>query len=156
MLANTSLNDRGEPLVDSAAQALTFCVCKAVRVAYIDDVRVVLRRDAAETMPLHDPRPRRAEPFERDAARWSELWREWTDRGLSPEALFIYAGDPRLRDSIDPWSAAGARMATVVTTAFYDKASERERRFVDHLTRTIGPGADVIAAQSSDEFVGGG
>jgi len=156
ILANTSLNDRGEPLVDGAAEALTFCVRKGLRVAYIDGVRVRLRADAADLMPLSGPRPRGAQQVKRDAARWASLWQEWTDLGLPPQSLFVYAWNPRLRDGIDPWSAKGARALRLATSAFFASASDREKRFYEHFVTYLGPAADLIPAQASKDFVGGG
>lgn len=44
MLCNTSLNDRGEPIVNDAVQALNFCVRKGIRVLYVDGTRLGLSR----------------------------------------------------------------------------------------------------------------
>ncbi|MFB6394237.1 carbamoyltransferase C-terminal domain-containing protein [Polymorphospora lycopeni] len=156
ILANTSLNDRGEPLVDSAAETLNFCVRKGLRVAYLGDVRVVLRPDAGRILDLDAPHPRRDELFTREAARWSALWSEWTAWNLSPASLFVYAWNPRLRDAVDPFSATGARTVEIASSAFLAGASDRERRFVAHLVRCFGPTADPIRSAASDDFVGGG
>jgi predicted NodU family carbamoyl transferase len=43
MLCNTSLNDKGEPIVDTAAEALTFCIRKGIKVIYLGGRRVGLR-----------------------------------------------------------------------------------------------------------------
>lgn len=153
ILANTSLNDRGEPLVDSAMEALNFCVRKGLRVAYINGVRIGLRPDAAAIIPLTGPHPRRSAPFERDAARWAALWREWTDLGLSQEAMFVYAHNPRLRNGVDPRSAGGARVLRMATSAFLGKTSGLERRFVEAVTRAIGPESDVLSADASGDFM---
>jgi carbamoyltransferase len=156
LLGTTSLNDKGEPLVDTAAEALTFCVRKGLPVAYIDGVRVALRANAGVRMPLSAPRRRQAGLFERDARRWRDLWAEWEGLGLDPMSLFVWAWNPRLRDAIDPTSPGGARMLRIAASGFLRQASDRERRFVTHLAKYFGPDADPLVSQASDDLVGGG
>jgi hypothetical protein len=156
ILGNTSLNDKGEPLVDTAAEALTFCVRKGLPIAYIAGKRIALRADAATIMPLAGPRPRRAELFERDARRWQSLWQEWLDLGLTPRDLSVYAWNPRLRTAIDPFSPGAARILRLATASFLDRVSDRERRFADHSMAHFGPWSDLLQLQFSDDLVGGG
>lgn len=156
ILANTSLNDKGEPLVDTAAQVLNFCVRKGVPVAYIGDVRIRLRPDADQVLNLDGPHPRAAERFEHDAARWQQLWSEWTALGLSPEALFVYSWNPRLRNTIDPFTPAGQRVLRIASSTFIDRVSSRERRFVHHLTHFYGPEANPLLSDSAESLIGGG
>ena len=49
ILCNTSLNDRSEPIVSTAADAFTFCLRKGVEVVYVEGVRVQL--DTEESRP---------------------------------------------------------------------------------------------------------
>lgn len=102
MLCNTSLNDRGEPIVANAAQALNFCVRKGIGVLYLDDLRVQLRTGA--DLPPHSlagPQPRDRQAFADQAAQRERLWNEWIGQGLSPEDLFTYADSPQLHRRID-------------------------------------------------------
>jgi hypothetical protein len=156
MLANTSLNDRGEPLVDRAGEALNFCIRKGVHVLYVNSNRIELRPDAAKRMPLAGPETRRLGPFRDDAARWGDLWLEWTGRGLTPEALFVYSWNPQLRDTVDPAGPGAARLLRRLTPLMLRRISDRERRFVHHLVRHFGPEADPIEAAASGDLVGGG
>lgn len=53
IVCNTSLNDKGEPIVDTAAEALTFCVRKGIRVAYVArTARPAARRAAARDIGI--------------------------------------------------------------------------------------------------------
>lgn len=156
MLCNTSLNDRGEPLVDTASEAVNFCIRKGVRVLYVDGSRIELRPDAAARVPLPGPEPRRFEPFQDDAARWRDLWLEWTRRGLTPEALFVYSWNPLVRDSVDPAGRGTVQLLERLVPLVLRRVSDRERRFINHLVRNFGPDADPMAAATSAELVGGG
>lgn len=70
IICNTSLNDRGEPIANCAADVINFCVRKGIRVAYIGRRRLLLdtssevtEADGPEPRPLHEryaaqsPRP---------------------------------------------------------------------------------------------------
>ncbi len=61
IVCNTSLNDRGEPIANSVADAINFCVRKGISVAYIGRRRLVLDVESEiteatgpERRPLHD------------------------------------------------------------------------------------------------------
>jgi carbamoyltransferase len=97
LICNSSLNDRGEPIVNRAGEALAFCVRKNVRTCYIDGKRIRLRQSGQAIPKL--PATRK---FSR---RWASSigsnessWRSWIDRGYSPEALYLLARRPELRE----------------------------------------------------------
>ena len=52
MLCNTSLNDAGEPIVNSVSEAVTFALRKQLRVCYLDGLRVTLAKATGSTMPV--------------------------------------------------------------------------------------------------------
>ncbi|MGF1425361.1 carbamoyltransferase C-terminal domain-containing protein [Kitasatospora sp. LaBMicrA B282] len=102
IFCNTSLNDRNEPIVDNARQALNFCIRKGIRVAYLDGRRVALRASARRLPPV-GPAARSSDFFAADAAAREQAWQEWR------EGAFSAAEAPhRARP---PWLAADARFA---------------------------------------------
>lgn len=98
IVCNTSLNDRGEPIVDTAAEALTFCVRKGIRIAYLGGRRVVLRSDATESpavVPV-GPRPRQDHWFAGQEEDHEAIWASWLERGYTEESLMLLTGTPQL------------------------------------------------------------
>jgi carbamoyltransferase len=103
MLCNTSLNDKGEPIVDTAAEALTFCVRKGIAVIYLGGRRIGLRghTDPEGGGPEMPARPRAREGrrfFEDQEASRDVIWNGWLDRGYSEDAMFVLSFMPGLRD----------------------------------------------------------
>jgi predicted NodU family carbamoyl transferase len=100
MLCNTSLNDKGEPIVDTAADALTFCIRRGVPVAYVDGRRIALRPTgtvAAE--PPTGPRPRRHRAaFEGQEDSRDRIWNTWIDAGYTAEAIYLLTRNPTVRN----------------------------------------------------------
>jgi carbamoyltransferase len=101
ILCNTSLNDRGEPIVDTAAEALTFCIRKGIDVIYLDGRRVALRgqEDVGRKIPPM-PRVREGQRFfvGQEAAR-DVIWNGWLERGYSETAMFVLSFMPGLRNN---------------------------------------------------------
>ena len=98
MLCNTSLNDRGEPIVDDAEQALNFCIRKGLPVAYVGTKRIEL---ADPTCSAPDERAeRRNGMFLAVAAGWHEEWLAVTGQGIPAEAIFLSGWSPELRDRL--------------------------------------------------------
>lgn len=71
MLCNTSLNDREEPIIDTAAQAVNFCLRKGITVLYLDDVRAELTNHHAYLASR--PLTRHTAPFISAAAHLDNL-----------------------------------------------------------------------------------
>ncbi|GIH72060.1 carbamoyltransferase C-terminal domain-containing protein [Sphaerimonospora thailandensis] len=61
LLCNTSLNDHNEPIIETGAQAMNFCLRKGLSVLYLDDVRIEI--DNHEAYPVRCPLPRRTSLF---------------------------------------------------------------------------------------------
>jgi hypothetical protein len=107
ILCNTSLNDAGEPIIDTIAEAVNFCLRKRLSVAYFNGRRVRFGNfeDYRETRPL----PRTEEPFAgvppEVAAR---LRAEHNPYGLSDVQLYLYLTDLVLCDEQDIRTKAGA------------------------------------------------
>ncbi|TDV49796.1 carbamoyltransferase C-terminal domain-containing protein [Actinophytocola oryzae] len=99
MLCNTSLNEKGEPIVDTAAQALSFAVRKNVAVAYIAGRRVLLRSDDQGQGPAAAGRhPRRQDLFAGQEPERDEIWDSWVGAGYGTAAMVLMARSPELRD----------------------------------------------------------
>ena len=101
ILCNTSLNDKGEPIVDTAAEALTFCIRKGIEVIYLDGRRVALRgqEDVEREVPP-TPRAREGQRFftDQEATR-DVIWNGWLERGYSEAAMFVLSFMPGLRNN---------------------------------------------------------
>lgn len=99
MVCNTSLNDKGEPVVDTAAQALNFAIRKGAAVAYIAGRRVALRTEAEGQPPVPTRRHERREDLfagqeeDRDA-----IWASWVESGYTTAAMVLMSRSPELRD----------------------------------------------------------
>jgi hypothetical protein len=109
ILCNTSLNDNGEPIIDTIAEAVNFCLRRRIPVAYLNGRRVLLRH--FDSYRVDTPLPRTHEPFsvvppERAAALRAEL----NPHDLSDLHLFLYLSDLELgaRQEIDTAQGAEA------------------------------------------------
>ncbi len=98
ILCNTSLNDKGEAVVDTAAEALNFCVRKGVGIAYVSGRRIELRTEPVPaTAPPAGPRPRAVHFFEGQEGDRDALWQGWLDQGYTVEGMFLLARTHELR-----------------------------------------------------------
>lgn len=94
MLCNTSLNDKGEPIIDDPARALVFAAAKGIRVVYLNGTRVQLV-GGAEDPSASAPRDRPAIRFFTPPARSLAWLAQHNPHGLSRAELVIYFSDPR-------------------------------------------------------------
>ncbi|MCX4959070.1 carbamoyltransferase C-terminal domain-containing protein [Streptomyces virginiae] len=98
IVCNTSLNDRGEPVVDTAAEALVFCIRKGLRIAYLGGRRIVLRAaPVPDTAPPTAPRERSTAYFAGQEQDRDALWQGWLDEGYTEEGMFLLSRSPDLR-----------------------------------------------------------
>ncbi|WP_410646475.1 carbamoyltransferase C-terminal domain-containing protein [Amycolatopsis sp. cmx-4-54] len=103
ILCNTSLNDKGEPIVQNASQALNFCLRKGVSVAYVSGVRLELDgTDYGADMPARRPLADMAAPTEDSAALRARL----NPHGLDELYLNLWLRVPELKTGFDPANAA--------------------------------------------------
>ncbi|MFE5199027.1 carbamoyltransferase C-terminal domain-containing protein [Streptomyces sp. NPDC056601] len=108
MLCNTSLNDKGEPIIEKAAEALNFCLRKRIKVAYLNGTRVELTN--------FDAYPE-TEPLARDHTRFTHVSAEDEQRirdclnphGLSDLHLYRYLHDNLMVDRHDITTPQGAQ-----------------------------------------------
>ncbi|MBV1850529.1 carbamoyltransferase C-terminal domain-containing protein [Catellatospora tritici] len=98
ILCNTSLNDKGEPNVNTAAEALTFCVNKGIRLIYLGGRRVQLRGEPTPgARPPGGPRQRAVGFFAGQEADRDAMWQQWLDRGYTEAAIFLLSWSPDIR-----------------------------------------------------------
>ncbi len=94
MLCNTSLNEKGEPIVNDAGQALTFCIRRGVRVAYVDSYRVEVENDRNWS------RSRRNFRFlDVDSSDVLNLWNSWPE-DLTDRARYMLTRMPNVDDVV--------------------------------------------------------
>ncbi|MEU8779647.1 carbamoyltransferase C-terminal domain-containing protein [Streptomyces sp. NPDC048606] len=136
MLCNTSLNDRGEPIVEKLAEAFNFCLRKGVRIGYFNGVRVEFTDFDAYGVP--GPLPREHERFtvvppERERAIRAAL----NPHGLPDLVLYRYLHDNLMMDRHDIREVEGARAVAEEVAAqladrpwlvAYSRGRMRERR----------------------------
>ena len=92
MLCNTSLNDKDEPIINTAERALSFALQKNITVAYINGMRVKVRSILKEeTVPIL-----RDDLFLDHFESNLNACKEYNPYGLSREELLNYYSDPRL------------------------------------------------------------
>jgi carbamoyltransferase len=151
ILCNTSLNDRGEPIVDDAEQALNFCVRKGLSVAYVGPTRVELEQAAFG--PPTEPSERRGAIFQEVADSWSEAWRSMTERGISVEAVFLAGWSPEIRERLLDADRDPKRLArlTRFVAHLVDRMSDAERNTL--LAWVDGYGPDGHPASRGPEIM---
>jgi carbamoyltransferase len=140
LLCNTSLNDKGEPIVNNATEALNFCVRKGVRIAYVGGVRLELS-DAAKvdaTRP-EGPRERRRAYFTGQEGDRDRLWSVWQDTGLSDMALYLLtARTPQHRPATQ--TERSIRSVNVLAE-LTSRSHPRFASAADRFRRNLGPGS---------------
>ncbi|WP_053690754.1 carbamoyltransferase C-terminal domain-containing protein [Streptomyces sp. WM6372] len=149
MVCNTSLNDKGEPVVDTAAQALNFAIRKGAAVAYIAGRRVALRTEAEGRPPVPTRRHERREDLfagqeeDRDA-----IWASWVESGYTTSAMVLMSRSPELRDQSLAKPAVVNQLAEVASAR--DASGTLALAAAKH-ARMFGPAAvfDIESAEGS-------
>lgn len=139
VLCNTSLNDKGEPIVDTVAEALTFCIRKGIEVIYVDGRRVGLRRQEDCDREAPDkPLARHGRCFftDQEASR-DVIWNGWRERGYSEAAMFLLSFMPGLRRHIE---MGEPERVNDLAKRFAD-SKPRFNTLVERYRGLIGPGA---------------
>lgn len=137
IVCNTSLNDKGEPIANTVVEALTFCVRRGIRVAYVDGVRVGLK--AVPDAPERPARRDFVHYFAEDTEARDAAWKSWLDAGFSDDGIFLLVREPEAR-SLTPMevNARAARLRDD-DPFFAHRASSYRAGF--------GPGAPFSPAQ---------
>ncbi len=106
-ICNTSLNDRGEPIVNDAGEALNFCVRKGIEIAYIGRRRFQLDVARAPAPDGPEPRPL-AEFYAGQARRPPQVF----GPAAEPELLFLLYFRPELHRFVGA-PGGGARLRSI-------------------------------------------
>ncbi|WP_051943824.1 carbamoyltransferase C-terminal domain-containing protein [Streptacidiphilus rugosus] len=142
LLCNTSLNDKGEAIVDTAAETLTLCVRKGLKVAYISGRRIELRPEPVPpTAAPEGPRPRALEYFTGQEADRDALWQSWLDSGYTVEGMFLLARSHGLRAEQELSTPERVNLLA----AYRAKVDPSFAGLVDSFVRTHGPGASFVS-----------
>ncbi|MEC0248502.1 carbamoyltransferase C-terminal domain-containing protein [Paenibacillus chitinolyticus] len=88
MLCNTSLNDKGEPIIDTLEESVNFALRKGIRVAYFNGIRVEFRNhsDYGETEPL----TRRVRMNVLNGSEKEAAWKRINPHGIPADLLKYY------------------------------------------------------------------
>ena len=94
IISNTSLNDKGEPIVNTIAQALNFALRKKIKIVYAYGYRIELcnHKDYGEKSPLI----RFNNLFISHVKEYKKIIKQINPHGLSKTELLIYMYSPSL------------------------------------------------------------
>ncbi|MFI1400470.1 carbamoyltransferase C-terminal domain-containing protein [Streptomyces sp. NPDC020681] len=140
IVCNTSLNDKAEPVVNTAAEALTFCINKGLPLAYVAGRRIVLRAEPVPAAaPPAGPRVRAVEYFTGQEAARDALWEAWHERGYTEAGIFLLTWSPSIRLN-------GATPAMVNKLAeHYMKNDENFAHLFSTFHEDAGPGSFFVS-----------
>lgn len=95
MICNTSLNDKGEPIIDTAEEALVFALRKKIPVVYMNHIRIELQN--IEQYEDNGP-AQRSDAFECKLTEEEkkEKLEELNPYHLTREQLIVYLNNPEL------------------------------------------------------------
>lgn len=99
MLCNTSLNDKGEPIIQTVGEAINFCLRKGLPVAYLADHRVEFRN--AKRFTVANPARRPMSRFTASAEEVSALTKQYNPYALEPLYLQVWLRVPELNAAFD-------------------------------------------------------
>jgi carbamoyltransferase len=149
IICNTSLNGKGEPIANTATQALNFAVRKGIRVAYLAGRRVQLRAESigGDMAPL-GPHPRSYELFVDQEEDRDGIWNGWLNRGYNPNGMFLMSSFPELR--------SGKIMATPAdVNQLAEHGFSKDKTFAlvaDRFVEMYGPGSGFSPDSPVDVF----
>ena len=96
IVCNTSLNDKGEPIVDTFEQCLNFALRKGIHIVYLNGYRYQLYNHNSYTTTL--PHPRHSDWFDMNDDVKSRYKALYNPGGFSSTELDIYLNMPELSD----------------------------------------------------------
>lgn len=140
MLCNTSLNDAGEPIVETVAEAVMFCLRRGVGILYVDGKRLVIDVE-------NHPVPER--PAARAVCQFARLSRPEHEAlgallnpfDLSPVELYAYLERPALRRFDLTVRADADALRAELAGWFAAAPAERDRiaAYLDWVWQRFGP-----------------
>ncbi|MBF0622912.1 MAG: carbamoyltransferase [Magnetococcales bacterium] len=141
ILGNTSLNDRGEPIINTIPEALNFALRKEIRIVYINNCRIELKNCAAynETHPLQRTGVNIDPPAVNDPV---SMEKKLNPHQLSRYDLMFYYHNPRLH-RYDPSNAGDAHKLQRLIARIKRKTQNRaDLQFIDlwHFVEHSGSG----------------
>ncbi len=119
MICNTSLNDKGEPIIQDLGDALAFALKKNIRVVYADGLRIQLKegQDVREQTESRDPllfsHPSRQEA--------EQINRQQNPHGLNKDILTFYFDNPEYYLRYDLKNPDDCREITAAAEEFMKK-----------------------------------
>jgi len=99
LLCNTSLNDKGEPIINSVEEMFNFCLRKRIEVAYCNGLRIEFKN--FEQFHANEPHPRQVASFTLDPDESSRIRQQLNPYGLDDRCLRIYLESPDLNGKYD-------------------------------------------------------
>lgn len=104
VICNTSLNDRGEPIIQTVSQAIDFCLNKGISILYVNGMRVCLKRTDDRGCNKYSRKI-----MERNTNIFSHLTeddivkinQEYNQHGLNKEILTFYYDNPEVYINYD-------------------------------------------------------
>ncbi|WP_203960669.1 carbamoyltransferase C-terminal domain-containing protein [Actinocatenispora thailandica] len=99
ILGNTSLNDKGEPIVQDVGDAINFCLRKGLSVAYLAGFRVEFAN--GNSFPETVPALRRFSDFSASAEKLAELTAKYNPFSLDGYHLLVWLRVPEVRHGLD-------------------------------------------------------
>jgi predicted NodU family carbamoyl transferase len=146
MLCNTSLNDKGEPIIDTIREAINFCLRRRISVGYFNGRRVAFRN--FDAYPAEGPYPRMRQPFtDLSESRARAVHAELNPHGLPELYLHVLFLDLALSGKFDLRTEEGAAEAFEAVDSrlradpSLRQAAERSMRRAEHRFTTFGPDA---------------
>ncbi len=99
IICNTSLNDKGEPIIDSIQECLNFALRKNIKIVYLNQKRIVLQNHNGylEKNPYRRPHPI---DFLSDEEKAEEL-RKLNPYGIERDVLIFLYERPSLKKKLD-------------------------------------------------------
>ncbi|PWW07335.1 carbamoyltransferase-like protein [Paenibacillus cellulosilyticus] len=98
LLCNTSLNDKGEPIINKLEEAMNFALRKKIKVIYLNKVRVEL--DGFEQYTEQSPNPRMKQTFKRKSEYSDKLYRRINPHNLNPKYFNFLGYFPEIRTDL--------------------------------------------------------
>lgn len=123
ILCNTSLNDRGEPIINQTRDAIDFAIKKRLEILYINGWRIALK-EGSRGSNLSPPASQRERAFRQTVSDVATLERNLNPGQLSRYDLMVYYHTPRLH-RYDPRNAADAEKLRKVISRIKQKFGER-------------------------------